>query len=103
MNSIAFALTLLGIIATAAVTVWATQRADRTSRERDREQQLEQVKGLLQTMVVDRIEVAFQELAKLDKRQNITEKAYSELRGFLRGKGCIVPDFCPDDLRETKS
>jgi ADP-ribosylglycohydrolase len=95
-------LTILAAIAASAITVWATLRADRTARDRDREQQLEQVKGLLQTMVVDRIEVAFGEIAKLDKRQNSTEKAYSELRGFLRGKGCIVPDFCPDDLREAK-
>ena len=100
MNSIAFALTFLGIIATAAVTVWATLRADRTSRERDREQQLDQVRQMLQTMVVDKIEAAFNEIEKLQKAVGAVKEAHAHLKGFLQGKGCLVPD-CPDE--ETKS
>lgn len=55
------------------------------------------MKGLLQTMVVDRVELAFGEIAKHERRLTEAEKAHAHLRGFLQGKGCVIPDLCPDD------
>jgi len=92
-------------MAAVGIAIWTDRRSRVRDQEqqtlqlqRDREQQLEDVKRLLQTMVVDRIETAFHEIGKLDKRQRSTENAYSELKGFLRGKGWMVPDLCPEDL-----
>lgn len=98
MTPSAIILSLLGLLITSALTVWATLRADRKSREHDREQQLEQVRGLLQTMVVEKIEAAFNEIAKHEVRITDTEKAHAHLLGFLQGKGCTVPEFCTTDL-----
>ena len=96
-------LTILLSVAACAITVWATLRADRSARDRDREQQLEQMKGLLQTMVVEKIEAAFNEIEKLQKAVGAVKEAHAHLKGFLQGKGCLVPDFCAEEMKESGS
>jgi hypothetical protein len=94
--TIAIALASPAITCTAAVAL--ARRAERMSREKERTQQVEQMKGLLQTMVVDRIEVAFGEISKLQRRMGDTEGRHTYLLGLLVGKGCVDAKAC--DRRE---
>jgi|GEM_PF-4918684 hypothetical protein len=98
-------LSILGIIATSVLSIWATLKADRRARHQDRQRQdeqreqdqkaqLHQMEQLLQTMVVEKIEAAFKEIGKLQLQVGAVERSHSHLLGFLQGKGCTVPDFC---------
>ena len=95
-------LTILLSVAACAITVWATLRADRSARERDREQQLEQMKGLLQTMVVEKIEAAFSEIEKLQRSMGDVKESHAHMKGFLQGRGILVPDLAADDLKGAR-
>ena len=109
MSPIAFALSILTLAVTSVLIIWQTLRADRRERKREREQseldrekeqkrQLQQMEQMIQTMVVEKIEADFAEIAKHERRITDTEKSHSHLLGFLQGKGCSVPDFCAKDL-----
>lgn len=103
MNSTATLFTLLGIFLTGALTIWAVLRGEGTRREEADKRQIKQVEQLLQNMVVDKIEAAFLEIAKLQKQVGTMERAHSHLLGFLEGKGCTLPE-CPDNtLQEVGS
>jgi len=89
-------------IAATLITTWLSIygmiRSERRGRQADQKRQMEQVEQLLQTMVVEKIEAAFREIAKHEMRITDTEKSHAHLLGFLQGKGCTVPDFCAKDL-----
>jgi type II secretory pathway pseudopilin PulG len=92
------AIALFGILVTTWLSIYGMIRSERRSRQQDQQQQLRQVEQLLQTMVVEKIDAAFAEIAKHERRITDTEKSHSHLLGFLQGKGCSVPDFCAKDL-----
>jgi type II secretory pathway pseudopilin PulG len=98
VSPLAILLSLLGILAAAGVTVWATLRGERRAREESDKRQIQQVEQLLQTMVVDRIDAAFAEIAKVQKGLSNVERSHSWLLGFLRGTGFKVPEVVADDL-----
>ena len=94
----ATAIGLLTILVTTWLSIWGMIRSERRGRQQDQQQQLRNVEQLLQTMVVEKIEAAFAEIAKHERRITDTEKSHSHLLGFLQGKGCSVPDYCAKDL-----
>lgn len=105
MSPLGIFISILGLIVTSVVSIWATLKADRRARDQDRQRQDEQreqdqkaqllqVEQLLQTMVVAKIEAAFKEIGKLQLQVGAVERSHAHLLGFLQGKGCTVPDFC---------
>lgn len=91
-------LTLAGPALTCAAALHLARRSERKNREEGLEKQREEMKGLLQTMVVDRIETAFHEISKLQRRATDQEGRHTYLLGLLVGKGCVDPKVC--DQRE---
>ena len=113
MSPIAFALSILTLAVTSVLIIWQTLRADRRERKREREQseldrekeqkrQLQQMEQMIQTMVVEKIEAAFSEIEKLQRSMGDVKESHAHMRGFLQGRGILVPDLTADDLKGAR-
>lgn len=98
----------IGPVSGAVVAVALAIRSERRARERERakekelrdqerKQQEEQMRGLLQEMVVERIEALATAVNSHENRISRAERRHARLVGFLEGKGCTIPDACAGD------
>ena len=99
---------VIGPVSSAVVAVALTLRSERRARERERakekelreqerQQQGEQMRQLLQEMVVEKIETLTGAVNAHEARLSKAERRHARLVGFLEGKGCALPEACSDE------
>jgi hypothetical protein len=92
-NLAAAATVLLGLLGL-IVTVILAVKADRTAQQR-------RLEAVIQTMVVEKFEVAFREIAKHEDRLTLSERRHERLLGRLEGRGILRHN--EDDLEGAGS
>ena len=83
------------------VAIWSTNAMNKRSNRADREHRSEELRAMLDEMVVKKIAGLDKEVRRLwnyqgsvDRRITATDRAHWELVGFLKGKQCLSPDVC---------
>ena len=89
------------MIAAILVAIWSTHALNRRANKADRQRREEDLRALLDEMVVKRLDAAHQEIQRLwnyqgavDRRITAQTQAHWELVGYLKGKRCLLPDVC---------